>query len=282
VIAHNRALNARVTVAPQVSAQPVTTALRFDRRSIAGVIAGWEPAMKGFFALEPAARRARLADPRFRAALRAAPQDCARVLSPCYAQWLITATPSRPDLLGRSLQDAATAEGRPPSDLLCELAIADELATELQVPVANRDREGSAAMTADPHTLLGLGDSGAHVTSVTGYTYPTYLLARLVRDERRLSLELAVQRLTSHPARLLGIPERGELRPGFAADLCVIDLERLALGPLSLAHDLPGGAPRLFQGARGYRAVLVNGQRTLADDALTESRPGRAVRAAAA
>jgi N-acyl-D-aspartate/D-glutamate deacylase len=279
VLAHNRALNAQVAVAPQVCAQPVTTALRFDRPSIAAVVAGWQDAMKGFFGLGPQERLARVRDPAFRAALRAAPQDCAGVLAPCYREWSIAFTRSRPELLGRSLAEAAVAHGLAPSDLLCELAVADELATELQVPVANRDRDGAAAMAADAHTLIGLGDSGAHVTSVTSYTYPTYLLARMVRDEGRLPLELAVARITSHPARFFGLPQRGELRPGSAADLCVVELDRLALGPLRLAPDLPGGAPRLFQGARGYRAVVVNGEVTLSEDRLTGRRPGQAIRA---
>ena len=88
-----------------------------------------------------------------------------------------------------------------------------------------------------------------------------------------LSLETAVQRMSGHPAAFLGIPERGVLREGWAADLVVIDLEALAL-----ACDLPGGAPRLYQGAQGYRAVLVNGVTTLQDDQLMGQLPGSPLR----
>jgi N-acyl-D-aspartate/D-glutamate deacylase len=59
-----------------------------------------------------------------------------------------------------------------------------------------------------------------------------------------------------------------------AADLCVIDPERLALGPVTVQRDLPGGAPRLVQSGYGYRAVFVNGVQTIDRDAPTGSRPG--------
>ena len=277
ILSHNKQLNDRVEVVPQVSAQPVTTTVRFDRWSVAGVIVGWESPMKQFFEADVPDRLKLLGSDEFRRELRAAPEDCSRMLAPCYDLWLISAT-TRTDALGRSLADAARAAGVPPTDFLCDLIADDEFTTELQIPVVNRDADAAATLAADDTTLIGLGDSGAHVTSVTGYTYPTHLLAHLVRDQQRLPLELAIHRITSHPARLFGIPGRGELRAGNAADVCVIDLENLAVGPLTVTRDLPGGAPRLFRGASGYRSVIVNGQVTLRDDELTGAMPGQAVR----
>ena len=106
--------------------------------------------------------------------------------------------------------------GADPIDFLCDLIAGDDLRTELQIPAVNRDRAGAAAMCADDHALIAFGDAGAHVTSVTSYTYPTDLLARVVRDESRMTLEGAVQRITSRPARYFGLAGRGELTPGFA------------------------------------------------------------------
>ena len=165
-----------------------------------------------------------------------------------------------------------------PSDAVCELLGGDGLRTEFQIPVVNRDRAGSAALVVDEHTLAGLGDAGAHVTSVTSYTYPTDLLARLARDQGMLSIEDAVCRLTSRPARFFGIPGRGELRPGFAADLCVIDVEALGLGPLQVRADFPGGASRLYRDATGYEAIFVNGTATVRGGRHTGQRPGQTVR----
>ena len=70
--------------------------------------------------------------------------------------------------------------------------------------------------------------------------------------------------------------------PGFAADLCVVDLDALAMAPLRVSHDLPGGAPRLYRAGQGYRAVLVNGEMTVDHDEYTGRRPGQFVRGTAA
>ena len=60
-----------------------------------------------------------------------------------------------------------------------------------------------------------------------------------------------------------------------AADLCVIEPAALALDPVEVVYDLPGAAPRLVQRGRGFRAVFVNGTRTIAGDEPTGARPGR-------
>ena len=60
--------------------------------------------------------------------------------------------------------------------------------------------------------------------------------------------------------------------------LNVLDFEALALEPPQVAHDLPAGARRLIQGARGYRATFVAGEQTRADGIDTGARPGRLAR----
>jgi N-acyl-D-amino-acid deacylase len=103
----------------------------------------------------------------------------------------------------------------------------------------------------------------------------------LVRDEGRIELATAINRLTARPADVLGLRDRGRIRAGLAADLVVIDLDRLGLAPLTVSHDLPGDAPRLFQGAHGYRAIAVNGVVTLEDGEPTGRAPGQLMRSAA-
>jgi N-acyl-D-aspartate/D-glutamate deacylase len=105
------------------------------------------------------------------------------------------------------------------------------------------------------------------------------VIARLTRDEGRMDLGAAVERLTRRPARFFGIAGRGELREGYAADVNVIDLERLAIGPLRTMPDLPGGAPRLYRDATGYVRVLVNGVVSVRDDRLTGDHAGTTIRA---
>jgi N-acyl-D-aspartate/D-glutamate deacylase len=203
------------------------------------------------------------------------------MFAPDYRAWVISASATRADLLGTTIRAAADGAGQGPIDFLCDLLARDELGTELQIPAVNRDRAGAAAMCADDHALIALGDAGAHVTSVTSYTYPTDLLARVVRDEERMALEDAVQRITSRPARFFGLERRGELTPGFGADVCVVDLDALALAPLQVRNDLPGGEPRLYKAARGYAAVLVNGEVTVDHDEYTGCGPGQFLRSAA-
>jgi N-acyl-D-aspartate/D-glutamate deacylase len=281
VLDHNRALNAHTTVAPQVNPQAVTVTLRFDRSSVATLIPGWEATMHRYYATPHAERFAMLASSAFRAVLRESPEDASVMFAPDYSAWVISASPGHADLLGTTVRGGADAAGADPIDFLCDIVAGDDLRTELQIPAVNRDGAGAAVMCADDHALIALGDAGAHVTSVTSYTYPTDLLARVVRDESRMTLEGAVQRITSRPAQYFGLTGRGELTPGFAADVCVLDFERLAMAPLQVSHDLPGSAPRLYRGAQGYAAVLVNGEITVEHDDYTGRRPGQFVRGTA-
>jgi N-acyl-D-aspartate/D-glutamate deacylase len=267
LLIHTREVNAAgLEVAPQVIAQPISVALRFDRPSVLSIVDGWREPLRGYAGLSHREKRARLSDSRVRAAMRAAPSDRRLRFAPDYPAWILSASPSRPELLGRSLAEVAAAEGLHPADLLCELALGDDLATQIQMPVSNRSEEGMRALVTDPHTMLGLGDAGAHVTSIHNYNNPTQLLAERVRNQGWLTLEQAVHRLTAQPARFLGLPDRGVVRVGSAADLTVFDLEALALERAELRADLPGGGERLYQGARGYRATLVGGEIALLDD----------------
>lgn len=84
-----------------------------------------------------------------------------------------------------------------------------------------------------------------------------------------------MHRLTGEPAALFGLGDRGLLRPGMRADVNVVDPAALVLESPRVAHDLPAGARRLIQGARGYRATFVAGVQTRADGADTGARPGR-------
>ena len=70
----------------------------------------------------------------------------------------------------------------------------------------------------------------------------------------------AVRRLTSQPAGIFGMRERGMLRQGYAADLLLFDPATVARGPKRRVFDLPGGAPRLNTDAIGVHGVWVNGR----------------------
>jgi len=84
-----------------------------------------------------------------------------------------------------------------------------------------------------------------------------------------------VRRMTSAPARILGLSDRGRLAPGLRADLNVIDAARVRERLPEYVNDFPGGAGRFIQQAVGYRATICNGRVILRDDEHTGARPGR-------
>ena len=65
--------------------------------------------------------------------------------------------------------------------------------------------------------------------------------------------------LTSHPAEVAGISDRGLLAEGRPADVVVLDPATVGAGGLERVYDFPGGADRLIAKERGVRAVVVNG-----------------------
>jgi N-acyl-D-aspartate/D-glutamate deacylase len=278
VVAHNQAANeSGVVVAPQVAPLPISLLLRFDEPTLVQKLLGLGAPLEGFFDLAPDDRLRFLADPAVRETLRNARPHPKLPLQVSLSDCTFLHTPSKPEWDGANLGELAQAQGVSPADVLCDQAIADELVTLVDVPVANGCFEGRVRFLQDPHTLMALGDSGAHVMSTTQYRYPTYLLSELVRDRQLLDLELAVSHLTQRPAKLLGLGDRGELRPGAAADVCVVDPDELGLEPVSVRHDLPGGAPRLYHPGRGYRAVFVGGVMSIRDDQPTGKTPGAAL-----
>lgn len=133
----------------------------------------------------------------------------------------------------------------------------------------------------DPNVVSGLADGGAHVRIICDGSAPTFQLCFWVRDRTRgekLPLGHVVRKLTSEPADLHGLNDRGVIAVGKRADLNVIDFQRLSLKPPEIVHDLPSGAGRLHQKSVGYLATLVGGVLTRQNDCDTGARPGRLVR----
>jgi N-acyl-D-aspartate/D-glutamate deacylase len=126
--------------------------------------------------------------------------------------------------------------------------------------------------------VIGASDAGAHLDLLASFNYTTALLGAAVREHKLLSIEEAVHLLSDVPARLYGLVDRGRLQPGGHADVVVIDPSTIATGDVGLRFDLPGGAARLYAGARGIDHVLVNGVAVVRDGTLTGGRPGSLLR----
>ncbi|MFI5320727.1 MAG: amidohydrolase family protein [Myxococcota bacterium] len=128
------------------------------------------------------------------------------------------------------------------------------------------------------HILPGLGDAGAHVGQVMDSGWCSFVLSHWVREQGLFSREEAVRRMSSAPARIMGLSDRGRLAPGLKADVNVIDLERVSERMPEYVRDFPNGAGRFVQRARGYRATLCNGALVLEHDQHTGARGGRVLR----
>jgi len=135
-------------------------------------------------------------------------------------------------------------------------------------------------MLAADHTVVGLGDGGAHVGTICDASFPTTLLTLWGRDRDhgRLPLSFLVQRQTSATARTVGLLDRGVLAPGYRADVNVIDLERLAALRPEIRYDLPAGGRRFVQRADGYVTTIVAGTVTYEHGESAGPLPGRLVR----
>jgi N-acyl-D-amino-acid deacylase len=145
----------------------------------------------------------------------------------------------------------------------------------------DRDAQALYEQLLDPDAVVGLNDGGAHCAFICDASIPTYLLTHWVRDRTRgprLSLTEAVRRLTSQPADLYGLEDRGRIRAGKRADLNIIDLDHLALLKPRAVSDLPAGGTRLLQDAVGYDATVVAGVVTRRSGRDTGARPGRLIR----
>jgi len=128
--------------------------------------------------------------------------------------------------------------------------------------------------------VLGLGDGGAHYGMICDASYPTFLLAHWARDRAsgRFSVPDAIRELTSVPARVAGLGDRGRIAVGYKADLNVIDHAAVRLHKPVISYDLPAGGRRLDQTADGYVATIVSGEVIAENGVPTDARPGKLVR----
>ncbi len=183
-----------------------------------------------------------------------------------------------------SIGALARRQGRDPWEVAYDTLLDADGREFLLLPLLNYggdSYDGLAEMMADPTTVQGLGDGGAHVGLVCDASMTTYLITHWTRDRSRgsrLSLESAVRRLTGDPAALYGLGDRGLIEPGRKADLNLLDHGGLRLLHPEQVTDLPGGAGRLIQRSEGYVATLVSGEEVVAAGELTDARPGRLVR----
>jgi N-acyl-D-aspartate/D-glutamate deacylase len=176
-----------------------------------------------------------------------------------------------------SLAAEAKRRGVSPAVAYIDLCLESDGAIVLETPFLNDSIDAIADMLRNPTNVLGIGDAGAHVAQIMDASQSTWLLAYWVREQHLCPIEAAIRRLTSEPAQLFGIHDRGEIRVGAHADVNVIDFDRLALLTPEFVNDLPLAAGRFIQRATGYDATIANGEVVMREGAHTGALPGQLV-----
>ena len=182
-----------------------------------------------------------------------------------------------------SILARARARGVSPAEEAYDRLLDDDGRSMMLVALANYENNSldtvGELMRRDD-VVLGLGDGGAHYGMICDASYPTFVLAHWARDRSsgRLSVAEAVRLLTSVPARVAGLEDRGRIAVGYKADLNVIDHAGLTLHKPVITYDLPAGGRRLDQAADGYVATIVSGEVIAENGVPTAARPGRLIR----
>jgi len=222
---------------------------------------------------------ARLSDPATRARARAdflkAPENedwpagAARILLTSVLN------PELKPLEGRTIEQIAKAQGKEAVDALIDLVIADR-GSAARVSFSMNEDDVRAALR---HPLVSFcTDSGARAedgiyskekSHPRAWGSAARILGHYVRDEKLLTLEEAVRKMTSLPAARMRLQERGLLRPGMAADLVAFD-------PATVRSRSSYEDPLHY--SEGIPYVAVNGQLVVDAGSITTARPGRVLR----
>lgn len=179
---------------------------------------------------------------------------------------------------GKSVGEVARMTGKSYEDAMSDIVVADELKTLFTMAEAGEDYDSYAyrvELCRDNRTVLAGSDAGAHVESIDTFAFYTHFLAQAVRKYGLLPLEEAIEMITRSPARLMGLKNRGELRPGYWADIAIFDEASIARGPVHMRNDFPTGANRLYADAIGMERVIVNGETIINKGVYTGAVPGR-------
>ncbi len=182
---------------------------------------------------------------------------------------LIASTKHNHDWEGRTLREVAVAMNLPPEEAAQRLLREEEGA----VVVIMFGMEEGDVRRVMRHPTAMFGSDG--IPSVEGKPHPRLystfarVLDRYVRQEGVLSLEEAVRKMTSLPARRFGLRERGEVRPGYYADLLLFE-------PAAVRDVATFQEPRRYP--EGIRHVIVNGQLVVEEGRHTGASAGRVLR----
>ena len=249
----------KIPLIGQVSCCPLTMDFTFASAYPVEGLASWKPAM----GLSHDALKTCLADAAFRQSVKQELQQTSnfRLFNNEWDKVHVVQTfnPAHQAYEQRSVAELAASQGVDALDFALDLALSENLETVFTAQLLNSDSEAVAKLLNHPHSLVSLSDAGAHLTFFNDAGFGLHLMGHWARDLGAMSLTQAVHKLTQQPAQVLGLKNRGLVRPGYAADLLLFDPQTVGRGPKHRVFDLPGGAPRLNTHAQGVHGVWVNG-----------------------
>jgi len=174
-----------------------------------------------------------------------------------------TPNPKFRPLIGSLVTDLASAAGKDPFDWLFDHALEGGMQTTFDSKLFNVDEDKVRELLVHPCAALGLGDAGAHLSFLCDAGFGLHLFGHWVRERGDLTLEQAVQMVTSRLADAYRIADRGRLVPGAHADVILFDPQTVGRGEKRHVSDLPAGASRVDIPPLGLKGVWVNGQRVV-------------------
>ena len=267
---HEQSLSTDAAVWPQVTPRPLS--MQFTMADAYNLNVG-----SVFGALLERSREERIAayrDPAWRA--RAAEDLDRAEMKPRWETFEVDESARFPELVGRRISDIARERSCTPLDVLCQIAVDEDLETRFRAYIANDEEAEVRALLEHDRVLVGLSDAGAHVDQLCDAPLYTDFLGRWVREKGLMPLGRAVRKITGEPADLFGFKGRGYLREGYWADVCVFDPATVGPGPVRRVRDFPADAERLTaEEPEGVRHVLVNGVPIRVDGVFRlDTRPG--------
>ena len=261
---------------PQVTCRPLIVQIDLRKPFLFANMACWNPV----FNRPPEEQVQIYRDPKFRAAFREALKT-PMIFSGDWSRAVIheVENPALRPLLGRNVEAIARERGKDAMDTFLDLELEDNLCLQYTYELFNSDESRIPELIKDPRTLIGLSDGGAHVDMLCDAGYCTYLIGTWVREREVMTLEHAVKRITTEPAALFGITQRGRIAPGLAADFAIFDLARIGSKKRGvMRNDLPGGGRRLVMPAEGVEYTIVNGAPLFERGKDTGARRGQVLR----
>ena len=170
--------------------------------------------------------------------------------------------PANAKYVNRYLHEIAKAEGRDPLDIMLDLSLDENLETAFLGRFLNVGDDGVAKLLKHEAGVVALSDAGAHLIYMCDAGFGLHFLARWVRERGDFDMVEGIRRLTSHPADLYGIQNRGRIALGAQADLLLFDAATVGVSPAERVADLPGGGRRTIRRPTGVHGVFCNGVKT--------------------